>query len=42
MQKNEHISFWSAVLMSINIIIGAGIFFNPQPSLLLRQSGYTP
>lgn len=24
------IPFWSAVLMSINILIGAGIFFNPQ------------
>jgi len=25
------ISFWSAVLMSINIIVGAGIYFNPGP-----------
>ncbi len=30
MKVAKKISFWSAVLMSINIIVGAGIFFNPQ------------
>lgn len=30
MEAQGKISFWSAVLLSINIIIGAGIFFNPK------------
>ncbi len=37
MQKQGQISFIVAVLMSINIIVGAGIYFNPQP--MVAQSG---
>ena len=29
MESAKKISFWSAVLISVNIIVGAGIFFNP-------------
>lgn len=29
MENIKKISFWSAVLISVNIIVGAGIFFNP-------------
>lgn len=29
MESCRKISFWSAVLISVNIIVGAGIFFNP-------------
>jgi len=32
------ISFWSAVLMSINIIVGAGIYFNPGPMAAIAGS----
>jgi len=32
------ITFWSAVLMSINIIVGAGIYFNPGPMAAIAGS----
>ncbi len=37
MSTQGKISFWSAVLMSINIIVGSGIFFGPQ--LMAKEAG---
>lgn len=38
MSHCHKIPFWTAVLMSINIIIGGGIFAGPQPMTLLSGS----
>jgi amino acid transporter len=38
MSKQEKIGFWSAVLMNINIIVGAGILFAPGPMARLAGS----
>ena len=37
MSAHGKISFWTAVLMSINIIVGSGIFFGPQ--LMAKAAG---
>lgn len=38
MSKQEKIGFWAAVLMNINIIVGAGILFSPGPMARLAGS----